>query len=119
MICYNQSKRNFIYRSIVVFIVGIFVSTSILPYSVSAQTNSLNLPVPGTMITSSSVYYPVLVKGIEIHPENPLMFDFIMDTGDTQFTDEEFREESAKLAKYFLAALTVPEEENVGQPFSL
>ena len=63
------------------------------------------------MITPSMGYTPAMVAGITIYPENPLQFDFIIDTGDDTLQSEELREESKKLINYFLATLTVPEDE--------
>jgi hypothetical protein len=71
----------------------------------------LNLPAPGVMVSLTPAFTPAMIKGINIYPENPLKFDFIIDRGDTDLTPEQFREESAKLIKYFLASLTVPEKE--------
>ena len=50
-------------------------------------------------------------RGITVHPENPLMFDFIVDGGESNLEGEELKTEADKLIKYFLASLTVPEEE--------
>ena len=36
---------------------------------------------------------------------------FIVDTGDAQISDTDFKKESARLIKYFLASLTTPEED--------
>ena len=44
-----------------------------------------------------------------IHPENPLQFDFIVDTVDDHLQGEEFKKEANKLIDYFMATLTVPE----------
>jgi len=107
-------KITFLHKILSAFTAIIFVCSSIVPpSSVSAQgiATVMNLPVPGTMLASSQAYFPVLIKGIEINPTDPLMFDFIMDTGDTRLSDDRFEEESSKLVKYFLAALTVPEDE--------
>ena len=49
-----------------------------------AQT-ILNLPVPGTMVPLSPAFTPVLLKGMTIHPDDPLKFDFIVDNGNTNF----------------------------------
>ncbi len=62
------------------------------------------------MIIPTNGFTPIIVRGLTLHPENPLRFDFIVDTGDENLDDEEFKEESEKLIKYFLASLTVPEE---------
>ena len=71
----------------------------------------LNLPAPGTMVSVSPAFTPALINGITIHPENPLEFDFIVGTGDEKLQGKAFEDESTKLIKYFLASLTVPEDE--------
>ena len=82
------------------------------PNVVQAQTfNVLNLPKPGSMVGVSENFVPVLLKGISLHPENPLVFDFIVDPGNTGFGDDQIRNEGERLIKYFLAALTVPEKD--------
>lgn len=88
-----------------------FMGSLIIPVSsVQAQT-AFNLPVPGTMIGPSPVYAPVLLKGIELFADEPLRFDFIIDTGDTNLAGEALESESSKLVKYFLAALAISEDD--------
>ncbi len=77
-----------------------------------AQASLLNLPEPGKMISLSPKFVPAYVKGISIYPNDPFKFDFIIDTGDTKLNDQQFKEESNRLIKYFMAALTVPEKED-------
>jgi len=78
----------------------------------AAQAQSiLNLPMPGTMVTPSPAFVPVLLKGMTIHPDDPLKFDFIVDSGNTEFTIDEVKGESEKLVKYFLASMTVPKND--------
>ena len=97
------------------FVTVTFVFTLITPsnfiYAQTVPQTILNLPVPGTIVSMSEGFTPVIVKGITVYPENPLRFDFIVDTGNTAIRGEELKEESSKLIKYFLASLTVPEEE--------
>ncbi len=97
------------------FLLLCFVSNSIFPLSTaSAQgltQTVLNLPVPGTKVSPSISYTPVLIKGIKIYPDDPLRFDFVIDPGDTHFKKETLQNESSKLIKYFLASLTVPEDD--------
>ena len=59
----------------------------------------------------SSNYAPPMLKGIIVHPENPFQFDFILDSGDSQMKEIETKAESEKLIKYFLTALTLPEDD--------
>ncbi len=70
----------------------------------------LNLPVPGAMISTTDQFSPVLVRGITFHPQDPLNFDFFIDTGESDLEGPALEKEAGKLIKYFLAALTVPEE---------
>jgi len=60
-----------------------FLATLIVPVGgVLADEVSIGMPQPGTMVNLSPAYRPVLIKGLKIHPENPFLFDFIIDTGD-------------------------------------
>ena len=79
----------------------------------NAGAESLVLPQPGAMVHLSQPYIPVMIKGLKVHPENPLLFDFILDTGNDklQAQSPKLREEADKLIRYFLAALTIPEKE--------
>ncbi len=85
-------------------------------------TNEFVLPSPGVRIDLSPDFAPAELKGITIHPENPLMFDFIIYKGD-QFIRHPERSEGSlieqqlkkneytKLIKYFLASLAIPDED--------
>ncbi len=46
-----------------------------------------------------------------IHPENALKFDFLVDKGDVRLKENQKREEYNQLIKYFLASLTVPDQD--------
>ena len=92
------------------FILINFVFTTVFPTPAFAQS-VLNLPVPGIMVKPTAAYVPPVLRGVKIHPENPLRFDFIVDTGDSKLEGESLKEESVKLIKYFLASLTVPEDD--------
>ncbi|MBF0331678.1 MAG: hypothetical protein HQL17_07045, partial [Candidatus Omnitrophica bacterium] len=80
------------------------------PEASYAQT--LLMPEPGVMVTASPAYVPMIFKGMSVHPENPLLFDFIVDTGNSGFKagtgNAAIKEETNKLVKYFLASLTIP-----------
>ncbi len=95
------------------FILLAFCFTSIVPpsYAQTVSTGVLSLPVPGTLVAPSIAYQPTIIKGITIHPDDPLQMNFIIDSGDEAHSDEAFRAESDRLIKYFLASLTVPENE--------
>lgn len=86
-----------------------FISTTVIPPSYAQAV--LNLPHPGTMIPLSPVFAPAVMKGIKVHPDNPLQFDFIIDTGHSKLSGDDLKNESTKLIKYFLTSLTVPAED--------
>ena len=90
------------------------VSFLIAAFSLSLVSPSyaqFALPKVGTMFNVSPAYVPTMLKGLMLHPENPLKFDFIVDSGNTNMVGEELKKESTKLIKYFLASLTVPEKD--------
>jgi len=93
-------------------IIAIFalIIGQIMPSQVYAQ-GVANLPAPGTMVTISPSYNPAIVVGITIYPDDPLQFDFIIDVGDDHLKGEVLKKESQKLINYFMATLTVPEDE--------
>lgn len=93
-----------------IFISSALLLTTSIPGRVNAQEAS-DLPHPGTFVSLSPRYTPVIIAGITLHPENPLQFDFIVDVGDDHLQGEELKKESQKLISYFMAALTVPENE--------
>ena len=90
-----------------------FVATGITPRGYAATGGVLGLPVPGTMVDLSPAYAPVMMKGLRLHPDNPLLFDFIIDTGHSKLpvASPQLKSESEKLIKYFLATLTIPEKD--------
>ncbi|MBF0595426.1 MAG: hypothetical protein HQL22_10745 [Candidatus Omnitrophica bacterium] len=78
-------------------------------YAQSAFVSAL--PEPGTMVMTSDAFVPVLVKGLVIHPDKPLNFDFIVDSGNDSPDQAVVKEQGQKMAQYFLAAITVPEDQ--------
>ncbi len=109
----TSKRKNLSYRILSCFIAVSFISNVVLPpaYAQVIPQTLLNLPAPGTMVTPTSGFTPALINGITIHPENPLEFDFIVSAGDAKLQGKAFEEESTRLIKYFLAALTVPEDQ--------
>ncbi|MEI7999658.1 MAG: hypothetical protein WCH62_09175, partial [Candidatus Omnitrophota bacterium] len=93
-------------------LVTCFLATFIIPVP-QAKANTLGLPEPGTMVNLSPAYMPVMIKGLKVHPENPLLFDFILDAGKSglKVNGPQFKAESEKLIKYFFASLTIKEDD--------
>jgi ribosomal protein L21E len=95
-------------KAISIFILVAFISTSL---KAPAYAQDFRLPAPGVMIHLSPPLEPAILKGIKVHTDNPFRFDFILDRGDGQLSSDQIKEESSKLIKYFLASLTIPEED--------
>ncbi|MBF0490315.1 MAG: hypothetical protein HQL15_06795 [Candidatus Omnitrophica bacterium] len=83
-----------------------------------AQAQELSLPKPGVMVHLSLEFNPSILKGIKVHPDNPLRFEFVMDRGNSlphrgegKGGGNELKQESTKLIKYFLASITTPEKD--------
>lgn len=98
-----------------VVLMSFLVSTILPPQFVQAQESATQLdsllPLPGTMLEPSQSYTPAIINGLTIDPDNPLNFDFIIDRGDDLLEGDALKQESQKLIHYFLAALTVPEDQ--------
>ena len=103
---YNRFKR-----ITALFVSAIFIVSMIIPPQIVHAQTVLNLPQPGTMVSLSIDYFPVVIKGMTIFPDNPMQFDFIVDIGDDNLEGDVFKKEANKLIKYFMASLTVPEDE--------
>ncbi|MCD4781989.1 MAG: hypothetical protein K8S27_15790 [Candidatus Omnitrophica bacterium] len=88
-----------------------FLINMTLPLNMSFAQGIEDLPEPGAMVKQSRSTIPPTLKGLIIYPEEPFQFDFILNKGTGQFSDEELKDESVKLIKYFLASLTFPENE--------
>jgi hypothetical protein len=102
-----------IFRKITVVGIGIaFLLNTALPVYGTAYAQSVStLPLPGTQVSLSPVFNPLLLKAVKVQPNNPFQFEFIIDQGDTIFSDEEFKVQSQRLIRYFLASLTIPEND--------
>lgn len=81
-----------------------------VPTSLYAQSTML-MPEPGVMVGQSASFVPPVIKGISIHPEQPFYFDFLIDKGDSTLNEADFKNESIRLIKYFMASLAVPEND--------
>jgi len=87
-----------------------FIVNSFGPIPI-AQAQDFRLPAPGVMVHLSPEFNPPILKGIKVHSDNPFRFDFILDKGDSRLGQDQLKDESSKLIKYFLASLTIPEKD--------
>ncbi len=100
-----------IFKILDISILFFFFFTSCGPVPLARGQTVLGLPQPGTRVSLSPAYQPVIIQGLRVHSENPFLFDFYVDGGDAGHKGTDLQTDSERLIKYFLAALTVPEEE--------
>ena len=100
------------YRFIIGLLIISFTGSSVsIPNTQAGEVVVPLMPAPGAMVNLSPVYTPAYLKGIVIHPDNALQFDFLIDKGQGNLTEAQKKQEYKKLIKYFLASLTVPEKD--------
>ena len=63
--------------------------------------DEFRLPVPGVMVHLSPPLDPPMLKGIKVHPDNPFRFDFILDKGDSELSNDQLKDESIKVDQIF------------------
>ncbi|MCA9402885.1 MAG: hypothetical protein KC897_03810, partial [Candidatus Omnitrophica bacterium] len=85
--------------------------TLITPPPQAFAKNTFELPIPGTMITTSDGFVPPMLRGLRVDTRHPFAFDFILDSGNADLDQLEVKEEAGKLIRYFLASLTIPEND--------
>jgi CheY-like chemotaxis protein len=98
--------------SIVILTAFIITSVKSPSYAQTAQEGMLpRLPQPGVMVHLSPEFTSAHLQGITIHPDNALQFDFLIRRSDQDLEEDQKKEEYKKLVKYFLASLTIPDED--------
>ena len=100
-------------RIIAIIFLLSFILSSIFPVPGYAQGLFPEgvMPLPGKMVEVSAPFTPAIFKGMKVYPKEPLRFDFLLDTGNTALAPDGLEKEAARLVRYFLAALTVPEKD--------
>ena len=100
-------------RKIVIKIIHLFLTLAILLSSSGiAQAATLPyMPEPGQMLAQSVNYDLPYAVGIKFDPADPLKFTFMVDRGQNVLSESLLRREGQKIVRYFLAALTIPEED--------
>ncbi len=63
------------------------------------------------MVQLSPAFVPAHLMGLAVHPENALKFDFLVHQGDGHLNPAQKQVEYTKLIKYFLASLTIPDQD--------
>jgi len=104
-----QSKTPILKLIIHCFILTIVSMNLIVPPSYAQMI--LALPPVGQSVPLTGVYAPPLMIGLTPHVDNPFLFEFLIHRGDAGLEGQAFKSESEKLIKYFLTALTIPDDQ--------
>lgn len=74
----------------------------------SVQAAEFAVPAPDQLLTKSDQFSFPLMKGVRFDPQNPLNLTFVFDGANKKNIS---KTEATKLVNYFLAGLTIPEED--------
>jgi len=98
-------KRKFIFWLVLVS----FVFNMAAPYTLRAE---IALPGPQPhLINTTALFSPLAIKGLKLYSNDPFKFDFMIEEGNTAYSDTQLKTEAQKLIEYFLVSLTVPEKD--------
>lgn len=89
---------------------ALMVVTGPVPCASSAEMGWRDLE-PGVMIGPSRDFVPVLLKGVTLDPDDPLRFQFLVDSGSRELSAAQIKAASQKLVRYFMSGLTIPKSE--------
>ena len=106
---FSTVRQSWYSRLISLCLIVTFMTTMVITPRALSQAGVMGLPQPGTMVDLSPAYVPLMITGLTVHPENPLLMDFIVSTGNSGLNADQVKKESDRLIKYFLACLTIPE----------
>ncbi|MCF7873844.1 MAG: hypothetical protein K9L84_03500 [Candidatus Omnitrophica bacterium] len=110
----TKKKAHLSFKCLIIFLISAFLLSALIPFVSRNQPKSYasTLPAPDQLLEPTPNFVPPMVRGLRINPANPFEFNFIVDTGDRgDLSKEELKKESEELIRYFLASLTVPEDD--------
>jgi hypothetical protein len=90
-------------------IISAFIFSVAGPLPVHSQ--EFYLPKPGLMVQLSAQFTPAHLVGLTLDPDNALKFDFLVHRGDDFLSSDQKKQEYQRLVKYFLASLTIPDQD--------
>ena len=96
-------------KKVVSLIISVcFIFNTLLSNYAFAAVTPLNLPAAGQLLPLSKPLPYTVLRGMRINPNDPMKFEFVIDKPKDKAVDkEEFR----RLVSYFMAALTIPEQD--------
>ena len=105
----GKTPAKFKYIQIYLLVI-VFVLNSI-PLVAFAQSSYIANLISKSSVLTNANYDPQLIIGMNIDKDDPFKFEFLVSEGDAVLSKEKLKDESLKMIKYFMTALTVPEDE--------
>lgn len=103
------------FKAIIAVFIGIFCLSILGGYLSKKSPESTSyasvLPKPAELVELTEPHSPLVLRGIKIDPQDPFKLNFLIDEGDTHLNEEAIKQETQKHINYFLASLTIPEED--------
>lgn len=103
-------RRTWAQRAASVLLSTIFIFSSLTGPAVADEIRWKDL-APGTMVGPSKEFVPVMLKGLTLHPDDPLHFEFLVDSGSLELSAADIKRSADKLVRYFMSGLTIPKSE--------
>ncbi|MCA9402540.1 MAG: bifunctional isocitrate dehydrogenase kinase/phosphatase [Candidatus Omnitrophica bacterium] len=106
---YYQVRRR------VAAVMAVLLITLPVPRAAAAESVAtgfaMDLPEPGSRVSSSPDYRPARLTGLTVDPVHPLQLEFLIRPAEDGEATAAFDAEAMTLVKYFLASLTMPEDD--------
>jgi len=95
------------------FIPLFFLQSFVINFLSVACANSslLSLPSASQMLALSKPLQPLMLQGLRYDPAKPFQFQFILQQGDHPLALNQLRDRGMDLARYFMAAMTIPAQD--------
>ncbi len=97
------------FRAVAVAVIVAFVS--LIPAQSGYAQVLLQMPEPGQMVRTTGHFEPALMAGLRVDMKDPFKFYFVMDKGEQVMAPDVESQEYQKLIKYFLASLTIANDD--------
>ena len=105
----TEHRLNPLLKSMSILLCCILLFYAVFRSDNKAEGIAYGLPLPNVVLNQSSDYTPPLIKGLRFDPNDPFNISFILDKGQQHAVPE--IQEINRLVSYFLAGLTVPDED--------
>ncbi|MCP4653648.1 MAG: hypothetical protein GY858_09770 [Candidatus Omnitrophica bacterium] len=115
LILLKSRKATISFKAISALIVAAFLISTVTAYLTKTSTTYASvvdyMPLPTELINTTPHYNPATIHGVRFYADNPFKIDFIIDEGNSRFSNADLKSETSRLIKYFLAALTISEDD--------